>query len=430
MSDASTPPQEAPGEARARLQANDRRERRAGAGVIVSTGALLALVAAGWAAWQQTDLQREVAALRAENAELQQRGGTDTNLLADIQQRQQALDTALQQRDDELDVAIEQRAQQLEAALRETSQQILRQTQERVTANNVAADAQAERLALVERSLTTLRRDLGRSETDGVPLAEAELLLRFAQQRLLVARDTQAAIALYRQADELLREVDDAAVFAVRDALARELAALEAVPAVDVEGIFARLGGLSARVADFHVAVDGAVQDFSVQPQAADAVAADGWWSSVKQTLSRYFVVTRSTPDIAPQLGSGEQFLLRTLVQLHIEQARIALLSDEPDLYRAALADAHAVAQRWLRGEAGTVDDFLAALDELRDTAIVSELPEVGTALAALQQVDGVGAPATQLATPDAPARTSPAAPATNAETPAEPPAPAADTQQ
>lgn len=429
MSDVSTPPQEAPGEARARLQSHDRKERRAGAGVIVSTGALLALVAAGWATWQQMDLEREVAALRAENAELQQRGGTDTDLLTDIQQRQQALEAALQQRDDELDTAIEQRAQQLEAALRETSQQILRQTQERVAANNVAADAQAERLALVERSLTTLRRDLGRSETDGVPLAEAELLLRFAQQRLLVARDTQSAIALYRQADEILRAVDDAAVFAVRDALARELAALEAVPVVDVEGLFARLGGLSARVADFNVAVDGAVQDFSVQPQAADS-AADGWWGRVKQTLGRYFVVTRSTPDIAPQLGSGEQFLLRTLVQLHIEQARIALLSDEPDLYRAALADARTVAQRWLRGEAGAVDDFLAALDGLRETAIVSELPEVGTALAALQQVASVGAPAAQTAAPDAPAPTSPAAPATNAETPAEPPAPAADTEQ
>ncbi|HEY0961067.1 MAG TPA: uroporphyrinogen-III C-methyltransferase [Pseudomonadales bacterium] len=437
MSDASLPPQDS-GEALARPQSRGRKERRAGAGVIVSTGVLIALAATGWLGWQQMELQRDVAALSAGNAELQQREGIDTSLLADIQQRQQALDTALQQRDGEFDTALQQRAQELEAALRATSQEILRQTQERAAESNVATTAQAERLALVERNLTALRRDLGRRETDGVPLAEAELLLRFAQQRLLVARDTQAAIALYRQADEILRGVDDAAVFAVRDALARELAALEAVPPIDVPGLFARLGGLSARVADFNVAVDGAVQDFSVQPIAGDT-ALSGWWENAKQSLGRYFVVTRSATDIAPQLDSGEQFLLRTLVQLHIEQARIALLSDEPELYRAALDDARTVAQRWMRGEGSALDDFLAALAELRDTAIVSDLPEGGAALAALEQVTSVGPRAAQADAPGAAARTSPAQtnaeaprelPPPPAETPAEPPAPTADAPQ
>lgn len=391
MSDASTPPpQDDTGEALARLAShgreNKKAERRSGAGPLVFIGILIPLAATGWVAWQQMELQREVAALRAGNEALRQQSGTDTNLLTDIQQRQQALDTALQQRDDELDATLQQRVQELEAMLREGSQQVLRQAQDRIAESSAAASAQAERLAIVERNLTALQRDLGREETDGVPLAEAELLLRFAQQRLLIAHDVQTAIALYRQADEVLRAVDDPALFAVRDIMARELAALEAVPVVDVPGLFTRLGALSARVGNFNAVVDGAVQDFSVQPLAADA-AATGWWNSVKQTLGQYFVVTRNTADIAPQLGNGEQFLLRTLVQLHIEQARLALLNAEPQLYRAALDDAANVARRWLRGENGALDDFIAALEELRDTAIVSELPDVGDALTALQQV-------------------------------------------
>lgn len=390
MSDASTPPPDASGEALARLASHGRdrsRKSRGGSGALIALGVLLSLAAAGWVTWQQMELQREVATLRADNEALRQQS-LDTSVITAIQQRQQALDTALQQRDAELDAAIEQRARQLEAALRATQQQVVRQTQESVAESNAAATAQAERLAVVERNLTALRRDLGRRETDGVPLAEAEMLLRFAQQRLLVARDTQGAIALYRQADAILRGVDDAALFAVRDALARELAALEAMPVIDVSGLFARLGALSARVASFNVVVDGAVQDFTVQPQAVDSVA-QGWWDSVKQTLSRYFVITSSTADIAPQLGSNERFLLRTLVQLHIEQARLALLNGQPQLYRTALDDAATVAERWLRGENGSLADFIAALEELRDTAIVSEAPEVGAALAALQQAAG-----------------------------------------
>src|SRR5690606_4155786 len=100
-------------------------------------------------------------------------------------------------RDAELDATLQQRAQELEAMLRESSQQVLRQAQDRVAESSAATAAQAERLAVVERNLTALQRDLGRQETGGVPLAEAELLLRFAQQRLLIARDAQTAIALY-----------------------------------------------------------------------------------------------------------------------------------------------------------------------------------------------------------------------------------------
>lgn len=397
MSDASTPPQDDSGEALARLasQGRDRNKpRRSGPGAFALTVVMLVpLAAAGWVAWQQMELQREIASLRADNDELRQRPGIDANVVTAIQQRQQALDTAMQQRNAEFDAAIAQRAQELEAALRATTQQLVRQTQERVAESDAAATAQAERLAIVERNLTALRRDLGRRETDGVPLAEAELLLRFAQQRLLVARDTQSAIALYRQADAVLRGVDDPALLAVRDMLARELAALEAVPAIDVPGLFARLGALSARVNDFNAVVDGAVQDFSLEPSPT-AETTSGWWDGLRQTLTRYFVITRSTSDIAPQLGNSERFLLRTLVQLHIEQARLALLNDQPALYRAALDDAAAVAQRWLRGESGSLDDFAAALAQLRDTTIVSELPAVGDALAALQQVTSVNAAA------------------------------------
>jgi uroporphyrin-3 C-methyltransferase len=435
MSDVLPPPQDDSGDALVGLASQGRDkaekplnqkasvERRGGAGPLVLFAVLLSLAAAAWVAWQQTQLQQQVEALRAENAELQQRSGVDTDLLANIQQRQQALDAALQQGDEELGTALQQRAQELETALRETSQQVLRQAQERVAESSAATAVQAERLAVVERNLTALQREIGRRETDGVPLAEAELLLRFAQQRLLVARDTQAAIALYREVDTVLRGVNDPALFAVRDALARELAALEAVPTVDVSGLFARLGALSARVGSFSIAVDGAVQDFSVQPLVPES-AANGWLDSVKHTLGQYFVVTRSTADIAPQLGDNERFLLRTLVQLHIEQARLALLNAEPALYRAALDEAATLARLWLRGENGSLDDFIAALDALRDTAVDSKLPDVGAALMALQQVASVSnTPATL-----APARATPVAP--DEETQPATPAPTADTPQ
>src|SRR5690606_7146314 len=121
------------------------------------------------------------------------------------------------------------------------------------------------------------------------PLTEAESLLRLAQQRLVLARDTAAAIDLFRAADELLRTIEDPAAFGVRETLAREVAALQALPIIDVPGIFARLGAQSERVAGFAVVAEATVQDFTVGSATRDATAESGWWNSVKQTLGEYF---------------------------------------------------------------------------------------------------------------------------------------------
>jgi len=362
-------------------------ERRGGASFALICMVLIALAAAGWAGWRQLELQKELDALRADMAALQKSSASSSNQFAEVQQRQQELDAALQ----------------------ETSQQTLEQTQQELAASRAEVSAQAEQLNAVRQQLATVNQQIAAVEqqvaaaqlqaserqTGGAPLAEAEMLLRFAQQRLQLARDTATAVDLYLAADEVLRTVDDPAVFRVRETLARELAALQATGGVDVPGLFARLGELAARVDNFNVVAEGSVQDFSVTPTAADDDApAPGWWNSMKQTLGEYFVVTQSTADIVPQLNAAEQFQLRALVQLHIEQARLALLRAEPQVYQRALDDAIATARRWLRGDAGSLEDFVASLESARDAPIVVELPALDETLSALRQLSNLGTPA------------------------------------
>jgi uroporphyrin-3 C-methyltransferase len=373
MNDSTSPPTGTDAdEALTRMAAYGRKGRTSWAPLVLVVVLLIPLAAAGWVAWRQMVLQGELAALRAANAALEEMGARSTNQFAQVEQRQQELKISVQ----------------------EQVQEALQQEQ---AASAAALDAQSGQLAALASELAATRLRLNSMDGGGSPLTEAEVLLRFAQQRLVLARDTATAIELFRAADALLEGIVDPAVVIVRESLARDVAALQALPAVDVAGLFARLSAQAERVTSFAVVSDASAQQFTVTPKSPDTSAPGGWWSGVKQALGEYFVVTRGTGAAVPQLSGSEQFQLRALVQLHIEQAKVALLRGEPQLYQSALDDALAASRRWLRGD----EAFMAELATLRDTPIVVEIPATDASLNALRRLTGSNRAVLQDAAPE-----------------------------
>ncbi|MGP1609326.1 MAG: uroporphyrinogen-III C-methyltransferase, partial [Burkholderiales bacterium] len=72
--------------------------------------------------------------------------------------------------------------------------------------------------------------------------------------------------------------------------------------------------------------------------------------------------------------------------------AKLALIQGEPQLYEAALADALDTARRWLRGPGQSFDEFAAALESLRATPIVVDIPPTGQSMVALRALTGTSA--------------------------------------
>ena len=98
-------------------------------------------------------------------------------------------------------------------------------------------------------------------------------------------------------------------------------------------------------------------------------------------------VVEAGLGEHGAHLGQHVECLMRALRQLD------TFLTAEQ-----ALDEAIELTRRWLRGAPGSVEDFIATLEALRDTPIVTELPGTGAALAELQQL--VATPAAAPAEP------------------------------
>jgi uroporphyrin-3 C-methyltransferase len=252
------------------------------------------------------------------------------------------------------------------------------------------AAAQAAQMERLEASLVVQREELARfGATDRKDwlLAEAEYLLRLANQRLIMMGDVTAAMALLRSADNILLELDDASLHGARAAVAADLAALRAVPKVDVEGLYLRLSALMEqveRLAIFQLPDAGATPE---------VVPAEDWQARLQQgyaealhKLSDYIVIRRR--DVAYEALMDPQWerLVRQNMRMLLEQAQVALLSGNPLLFRESLQRAG----RWV-GQFFEVDESgsralardIAALAEM---TISVDIPDLARSLRELDE--------------------------------------------
>ena len=81
-------------------------------------------------------------------------------------------------------------------------------------------------------------RELGGTSREGWRLAEVEYLMRLANQKLLMTADVVSAKALLMEADAILVDLDDYSLFAVREALAEDLAELRALCLIWIRKVF------------------------------------------------------------------------------------------------------------------------------------------------------------------------------------------------
>jgi uroporphyrin-3 C-methyltransferase len=240
----------------------------------------------------------------------------------------------------------------------------------------------------VERSVSQLRAQMGRSQ-DGWLLAEVEYLLRIANQRLQLQRDAGTALAALRAADERLHELADPGYLAVREALAREIGQLQAVPAVDLGGLALKLASLEARVDDLRPAGARYVPARERHGETAGTQAARDWREVpgiVWQAVRRLLVVRTHQEPATPMLPPEQEYFLDQNLRLALEAARLALLRADAEQYRANLETARRWLERHYDGEHPATASMDNELFHLLQQDIRPPLPDISGSLRLLRQ--------------------------------------------
>ena len=258
-----------------------------------------------------------------------------------------------------------------------------------------ASNAQSEQLAralaavaALEAQVAEQRLEMARysaNDRDAWLLAEAQYLLRLANQRLIMAGDAVAAEALLGSADNILKQLDDVRLIEVRAAVAADLAAVRAMPRIDVEGIYLRLAALAEQA--------GKLVIFELPQQQAqpEQAPAQGWrerlhrgYEAALSKLSNYIIIRRRDVPMQALMDPQWEGLVRQNLRMLLEQAQVALLSGNEVLYRESLARA----QHWV-GEFFESDEAAARamsreIGQLAGITVAAGIPDISRSVLAL----------------------------------------------
>ena len=281
-------------------------------------------------------------------------------------EREQALVTESAQRLD----ALESRAEGLRRDVRAHGQRL----QQADATNRVLREellGMGQRAAMLEQQIARLA-DASASGTTALRLDEVELLLVTGEQRLRLAGDLDGARRAYALASSVLDGVAQPSAINLRQALAQERAALDALGADPRTRALVLLDAMQARLPT-------AAEDARAREANTDAP----WWERAFGRLVRI----RRGDDTLPFASEQRDDALQAM-QLELVLARLAAERRDTAAFRASLARTEAWTHRlWPTGPAR--EAMQRELATLRALDLQPAVPTLGSTLALVRAQRG-----------------------------------------
>ncbi len=246
------------------------------------------------------------------------------------------------------------------------------------------ARARAETAAALRAALAEVSRQAPPS-TGEWQRAEIQYLLRIANHRLLMERDVTGALTLLQAADGVLQQLDDFSLHEVRARLADEIAALEGIEGVDLEGVFLRLEAAKRDLDTLPLKVPEYIA--AQAPQAAETPEASGPLAALESQLDRYLRFRRFEGAVKPLLAPEEAVYLALNLRLMLERAQMAALRGEQLMFEESINTALDWIDEYLDTSERPAERLISELQALTEVELEQALPDISGSLNALQDV-------------------------------------------
>ena len=244
---------------------------------------------------------------------------------------------------------------------------------------------QSEKLLSLESKLNRL----SSTTKEDWKLAEAEYLIRLANQRLLLESDNIGAATLLSNADDILNELEDPIVFTTRKALAKDIQALKSISPFDLEGAYLKLNALydSVQTLPQREPSKEWQANTTAKPTTSTTNQLTSALESFWQSLRSLIVINYNHKPIKALLPPAEYQELITGLQLQLEIAQVALIKGEPVIYQTALSRVANATTAHFETQSNRVISFLASLTTLQQLNPSPDLPLPRESLIAMKSL-------------------------------------------
>lgn len=242
----------------------------------------------------------------------------------------------------------------------------------RMMAAQEAANAVLERVEVLAERMQTSQVDTRETYV----LAEAEYVLKLAQQRILIERSPANALTLMQTADALLAELADPRLQSVREALALDMQALDGVPELDMLGVQAKISAMTARLDALTLPVRRLSAPVAELPKDLQPLV---------DRVSQYITIHRLDAPITPLVSAADAGRAREILRLQLEQLKLAILREEPALFESTRLAAVSTVSHYFDATSGAGAAIHAGLAALADVPVTRTIPEASQGLLVLK---------------------------------------------
>ena len=318
--------------------------------------------------------------------------GHQLSRMESVAQESTSLRERLQQLESDLTTLGRQVSESQSALQREAEAQQSRLTAavEELKATQVNdREAIEQRFARIRTSVDKLGYEIGTSVDDWV-LEETHQLLLLAGQRLSLSGDVSLARRALEIADQKLSLIQATDVLTVRRQLAVEIASLDAVPKLDLNGIVLKLSAMADQVNSLPLKGDldrpewGRSASETEEPREPGSLQMVG--RVLLDDLGKLVRIRKVDQTRSPKLDNAQRFLAYEKLRLQLVTAQLAVLRQRPDLYQDSLKQARAGLSDYFAADE-RVDGFAASLESLKARQLVVDLPDLSGSMALLRRV-------------------------------------------
>lgn len=281
----------------------------------------------------------------------------------------------LQQQQNQLTIAITQQ-QRLNTSLAQAKEEnaILQQQQSSIN------QAIAPLLTLPEQQaeLTSQVSALAQRDPQHWKMAETQYLINLAGRKLFLEHDPLTSITLLQDADKRVATINDPALLALRQSLAKDIAWVKSIKQADIAGIVLTLNQIINKV-DL-LPLNSPQIAPQAEPDKELSSSVNDWRSNLAKTwqalLSDFIVVRHRTTDVTPLLSPKQQWNLTENIRNKLLQAQLALYRYNQANFHQDIETAHKWIRQYYDLNSTAVNNTLKTLDDMMNQS----LPEIPSA--------------------------------------------------
>lgn len=220
-------------------------------------------------------------------------------------------------------------------------------------------------------------------------LLKAHYYLELAQINAHWSNNSESTIALLEQADQLLKQFNEPAIFTIRQTIAKDIAQIQALPPVDIAGILSQLDAVQNSINDLSISLPGYENKPTIE-ESNPSSNNSSWNTRLQESmniLGKLVVIRRHDQEIKPLLSPLLEEILKEKIRLNLQEAQWAVLNHDPLVYQLVLKQAIDTLKVNFNENTANTASIIKKLTELQQMSVTQKRPTLNSALPMLNEL-------------------------------------------